>query len=211
MNQIQWDCLRSRTLLAIAILVIGLTSASSRAFAEPIVFVHTGIGSGTIDATPFFDAAFTITAIGDTDNRESTFGVFSTDHVTATIVIEGIGSLQFVTETRTFVNNDLSLVGFSRASDSEADLFNGPDHAEFSTWDMLTSVGPHSGEGLLLQWITDDVETTGGVLFFETAAVETATFQATVVPEPATLWTAAIGLAVLLYTVAGERRRGRVT
>lgn len=135
--------------------------------ADLVVFVHEGQGSGTVDGVPFgvkSPVAFVITAAADLANRVDISTGFSLQHSTASITIDGVGTLQFVTPTRTFVNNELDLVGFSRADGS--DLFNGPQDASFGTWDMTTSIGPIAGTGSLLQW-DSVVETDAGVLEFD--------------------------------------------
>jgi hypothetical protein len=126
------------------------------AFAVPIQFVQTGIGSGTIGATEFTDEPFTITSLGDTDNRLpiaffSLHG-FYIDHDSSSITIDNVGTFLFLSDTRTFVNTDLPEVGFSRAGDNGSDLYYGPTNESLATWDMLTSTGPFSGSGNLLQW-----------------------------------------------------------
>jgi len=179
--------------------LVGL--AASVASAAPITFIHDGSGSGTLDGDAF-SAVFTITATGDTSNRNN-LGGFGWDiaHTTATINIDGVGVFDFVSPTRTFINNDAWIVGFSRTGNSGADLFNGPQDAALAAWDMTASIGPISGEGELLQWgnLFDDVMTTGGLLRFDDFFTD-ARFTAIVVPAPATL----LALGGLLAT---RRRR----
>jgi hypothetical protein len=184
---------------------VSLLGLWGSALAAPITFIHQGAGSGTLNDVPFGTLApanFTITATGDTDDRASFSGGFFVDHLTASIVIDGVATVDFVTATRTFVNNGISIVGFSRAGAGGADLFNGPTDAAFTAWNMLSAIGPISGTGRLLQWAGSDVVTTGGVLVFIGDEVSSpATFQARVsavpdgaAPEPATL--ALLGLAL---------------
>lgn len=186
-------------------LFLGLVVAAL-AQAAPITFIHTGLGSGTLAGNPFAGAEFTISSTGDTDDRQSIASGFFIDHLTSTIDIAGIGLLTFTTATRTFVNNNGNIVGFSRAGLSGADLYNGPVNAVFDTWDMLSSIGPVGGVIGLLQWGLTPVNTSGGVLFFESAA-SSGFFQAIVgnqVPEPGTL--ALAGIAVLALSLARRRR-----
>ena len=146
-----------------------------------------------------------ITATGDTDNRDSFVGGFSIDHLTASIAIEGLGTFDFITGTRTFVNNSLSLVGFSRAPGS--DLFDGPDDAAFAAWDMLSSIGPIAGTGDLLQLLSSPINTSGGVLVFNDG-VTGAQFTAIVgitVPVPGSIVLVMLGLVGMR---AARRRRG---
>jgi hypothetical protein len=189
--------LRSLTLL-LGIFVAALAQAA------PITFIHTGLGSGTLAGNPFAGAEFTITSVGDTDDRQNIpGGGFFIDHLTSTIEIAGIGMLTFVTATRTFVNDNI--VGFSRAGVGGADLYNGPVNAAFSAWDMLSSIGPIGGVIGLLQWDLVPENTSGGVLSFQSAA-SSGFFQAIVgnqVPEPGTL--ALAGIALLALSIARRR------
>lgn len=175
------------------------------ALAAPITFTSTGTGTGSIGATNFTDANFVITAIGDTTARQDLGGgVFVIFHTSAQIDISGVGVFDFITGTRTFVNQGAPIVGFSRASG--LDLLNGPNNAAFSSWDMLTSIGPINGTANLLQWGSSPVDTSGGVLSFSDGSSATS-FTATVgevpgVPEPST-WTLLLGGMVL----AGAIRR----
>ena len=153
------------------------------AFAQMITMTHTGVGSGTIGDAPFFDRTFTITEVADTANRVSFSGGFSLDDSSASIAISGVGNFLFTSGTRTFVNNDIATVGFSRAGSQQQDLFNGPTDPVFSSWNMLSSIGPITGPGQILQWTFSPVTTDGGILIFNDAFT-TVTFQATVVPEP---------------------------
>jgi hypothetical protein len=158
----------------------------------PIVFTHSGSGSGTIDGVPFSNSAFTIEAIGDTDNIvDEAPGIRTLVHDSASISIDGVGVFGFVTATRTFVNQDnggatTGVVGFARGASPFTDLFNGPANAAFKTWDMLSSIGPVTCcRGSLLQWDSPEVITDAGVLWFSSELVD-ASFQAEV-PEPTSL------------------------
>ena len=197
--------------LMLALLVLHAPSA----FSEPITFTHQGTGSGTIAGNPFTNAMFTITALGDTNNRVSHSGGAFINHDTVSISITGVGNFLFTTPTRTFVNHSARLVGFSRASSPALDLFNGPTNPIFSTYNMLTSIGPVTGTGQLLQWAAPPpfllpVLTTDGQLVFNNAAT-TATFTATVgqvIPEPTTLLLLGTGLAGVAAKVR-KRRQAR--
>ena len=178
-----------------------LFAASS--YADTITFTHTGIGSGVIGTTSFSNAAFTITDGGDTTNVEAIGGGFSLEDAFASIEISGVGTFDFTSATRTFVSGDI--VGFSRGTTMGSDLFDGPNSAAFATWDMLTSIGPISGSGQLLQWSMSAVDTTGGVLVFDNSDTDTV-FTATVgtaVPEPAE--TIPFGVAVVIIAILAKR------
>ena len=186
-----------------------LVIAAVETHAVPIFFEHRGQGSGTINGNPFVNADFLISASADTANRQAPNPiVFFINHDAASITIDGVGTFAFITATRTFVNNDVSTVGFSRTSGP--DLFNGPFDASFATWDMLSAIGPHSGSGLLTQWGAGfgAVVTSGGVLEFNGQSNVRTTFQASLTPiiaapEPATATLGLFGIAGLLI----RRRR----
>jgi len=177
------------------------------ASADVITFVHecnTPV-TGTLNGEPF-EATFVMTASGDTDDRQSDTGVFWIVHSSASIEIDGVGTFDFITPTRTVVNNDFGSVGFSRAPRDD-DLFVGPlNEPEFETWDMLSSIGPiFDDDGVIGQWDHPNVETTGGILFIEYEEDLSVTFTATVVPVAPTV--ALIGPAALFLTKYARRRR----
>lgn len=182
--------------LALALLVL----TPAQAPADILVFTHDGNGSGTLDGEPFPPSDFVITAFADTDDRQSFSGGWWIEHLSASIWIDGLGDLDFLSPTRHFVNNRNSIVGFSRGNHG-SDLFNGPTHPDFGTWDMLGPIGPISGSGYLLQWDRDPlINTTGGILIFASGSSD-ATFTA--IPEPATLAIFVVGGMGLLV----RRRR----
>lgn len=175
------------------------TGLVAKTFATPIQFTHRGVGRGTLHNTVFFETPFTIMAIGDTASREPGLphlSVWSIDHSSAQIEIEEMGTFTFTTPTRTFVHTETGAVGFSGASVRGLDLFNGPRSEALSDWNMLTSIGPISGVGLLIQWQAAPIRTSAGLLHFEFDANVPATFQAVIIPEPSSIALAAICLLI---------------
>ena len=191
---------RSMSLIAFA----GLVALSTHALAVPITLTHAGSGGGTLAGSAFANTGFTITATADTDNWASCGGSTCNylDHVSASIEINGLGTFDFVTLTRTFVNNNI--VGFSRGGSLGSDLYNGPNDVAIGGWDRMSDIGPIAGTANLLQWLGEDVITSGGVLVFDGDSVLDASFSAAIgdpttpptIPEPGSL-------ALVLTAVAG--------
>lgn len=185
--------------------------ASSGAWAVPITFTYAGTGSGALGALNFENVDFTITAVGDTDDRQTVnTDIFYIEHAAASISIAGIGSVDFITGTRTFLNStqtSTAVVGFSREGQLGLDLFNSSASSELGAWDMLSSIGPIGSSFRLIQWSNSAVVTNLGNLFF-TSDQARGTFQATIgtaVPEPTTLALLSFGILGL----GARRRRSR--
>lgn len=176
----------------LAAALLALTAAEVSA--DIMTFTHEGTGGGTLNGDAFSASDFVITATGNTTDRDSFANGWWINHTSASISIDGVGDLDFLSSTRTFVNNNLQLVGFSRGPNG-SDLFNGPTDAQFGTWDMLGPIGPISGEAQLLQWsLFPQIDTTGGILMFNNGTSR-ATFTATIIPAPASTTLGLIGLA----------------
>jgi hypothetical protein len=158
-------------------------------FGSTITYTDITTASGTIGSTSFTSAPITISAVGDTANRQSISQGFFIDNSSASVTIGGLGTFLFTTGTRFFVNNLSSTPGFSRAGSLGADLIDGPSNSAFSSWDMLTSIGPITGVGGILQWTLSPVLTSGGTLVLDNASAGI-TFSAQVsstTPEPGTV------------------------
>jgi hypothetical protein len=190
-----------------AMVALGASALAPAASADLITFIHEGYGGGTLDGVGFGALApvhFVITATGDTANRANSGATsYEIVHDAASIAIDGVGTFDFITPTRTFVNPAIDQVGFARGSGTKNDLFDGPMNAAFGAWDMLSSIGPFNGnDGFLVQWDESPVDTTGGVLFFNQVGDINATFTAIVVPTPAI-----IALAPISALTLTRRRR----
>jgi hypothetical protein len=92
-------CVRS---VFFALSVLFLLPASGEA--SPITFTHQGSGSGTLNGVAFEPSSFVITATGDTSTVADLGLVYLAEHTSASISITGVGSVDFVTPTATFVN-----------------------------------------------------------------------------------------------------------
>jgi hypothetical protein len=200
--------MRKVMILSVCIL---MTAFAVNANSATITFTDEGTASGTLNGVSFSNENFTITATADTTGVVSF--PFDGDEIhavvsnSASINISGVGTSYFTVGVGTdfFVNNTLELVGFGALTSltpaGEVDLFDGPGDASFSTWAMLSSIGPISGSGALGNWSATPVTTDNGILVFNDCS-GFATFQATVssgpsVAEPCTILLIGSGLAGL--------------
>ena len=152
--------------------------------ASPMTYIYEGAGSGSLNGVAFAESRFVITAIGDTDDvividSSSSF----LNHRSVSIGIDGVGSYEINTQTRTFVNNASKIAGFSRGGDWGADLiWFGPDES-FASWDLVTQLDTVSGTGELMQWGSSSrIQTDGGALVFDD--IRNMEMDFTAVPEP---------------------------
>jgi PEP-CTERM motif len=183
--------------LRIATLFV-LLMVAVNSYANSVTFTDTTTASGTIGSISFSNDPITILAIGNTSSRQMFSQGFFIDVSSASITIGGLGTFQFTTGTRFFVNNMFQTVGFSRSGLSGADLIDGPVNSAFSSWSMLTSIGPITGGGAIFQWDSrfPPVLTSGGTLVLNNASPNV-TFSARVspvVPEPSTFLLLGTGL-----------------
>ena len=184
--------------LALAFLVL-----AAGADAAPITFFHQGTGSYSLAGSDYLNASFTIRAYGDTDNRNYylSSNVYDIPHDRSFIDIDGLGTLNFLVNTRTFMNNQYFAMGFSRAGETGGDLFDGPWGGMSTSWDMLTSLGPIFGNTSLGQWDGDDILTDRGTLKFHGNFLP-GSFEAVVgsapVPIPGGVWLLGSGLVGLM-------------
>lgn len=178
------------------------------AAAAPITYVYTGTGSGSIGGTPFTDAAFTITGVGETANVASCGGgCQEINHTATSVTINGIGTFQITSPLRTFLNNT---PGLSRQNPPGGDLYS-LYVGNFAGWDLVSDWGPINTTGSILQWANPQVNTSGGVLVFADNGVTPGTFQAVLGLEAAAIPTLSqwgtVLLACLLLCVAIRRIR----
>jgi hypothetical protein len=179
----------------LALIVSGLC------LADPIVFTIQGLGTGTVDSTPFSDAEFTFTVTTDTTlitpfSIPETETGFETPFVSeAGISIDGFGTGTFTNEEQIFVSNTFAQAGITD-SGSDLDILDGSNSA-FSTYNLQSSieltmppVEPLPGP---------DVPTSlGNVIFTDASDVSfTASF---LVPEPGT-WVLCAAGALLMAGV----------
>ncbi|MPW29268.1 PEP-CTERM sorting domain-containing protein [Agarivorans sp. B2Z047] len=178
-----------------AVIVVLAISFSGFASAGVIEFEYTGTGSGSIGGQAFTDSFFTITEYSNTDDLQSCSATCRyIDAISTTITIDNIGVFDFVSGTRTFVNN--GLLGLSRAGQFGSDLYYVFD---IGSYDLLSALDTVVKNVSFLQWNrTPSMITNGGTLIFNDGDA-TGTFQARLnspatVTEPTTLAIFAFGL-----------------
>lgn len=182
-----------------------LTVLTINANATPISFVQTGLGSGSFFGTAFSDTPFIINAVGDTstihwDARLGERVGHQINLVSASITVGNEWTVFFPREfAQLVVHNELRSIFFNVTPPDGWTLLGGPTSSLFADWDMLSSIGPVTGESsggfrFPLYGVPD------GQLIFSLASPMT--FSATVqpVPEPGTLILLAAGfLALVIY------------
>lgn len=175
-------------------------------FGSSMTLTDVTTASGTLGPTPFTNDLVTISTVGDTSDIATFTGGYSLNDSSASITIAGLGTFQFITATRDFVNDSIQEVGFSLPGNPGYDLIGAPINSAFSSWDMLTSIGPITGEGLMgiAQWGFQPVLTTGGVLVLDDDQSANITFSAQVAPlDPLYTGSQAPESGTLLLLAAG--------
>jgi hypothetical protein len=190
-------------------LLAGLASICA---ADPITITYTGTGSGEIGSMPFVNTSFTIVGVGDTSEIQAFPGGFFLDFESASIDLTGIGDFAITTPTRNFVNNSYA-AGFSRAGANGTDLYDFFGDPLFTSWNMLSSLGPAPEVGVLLQWSSESpVDTSGGVLVFDNQSGVVGTYQGLVgTPEPSTVMMLIPCCLLILFPLAWLRNQRRAS
>jgi hypothetical protein len=172
--------------LALALVSVGLLAASSRAEADTITYTETVVATGFLGGSVFANDLFTFTFVGDTTNVTSTPGVLFQNLVgTATVSVNGMTfTLTSPSEVADGVTSGVASIGEGFAILSVA-------NSAFTTYDLTTSIGPITGTAFVSN---SSFATSGGSLLLTTPA-RTATFQASVVPEPASSLMMCLGIA----------------
>jgi hypothetical protein len=171
---------------------------------DPITYILSGTATGTVGATPFTNAAFTIRVFADTkDVTHPTPEVYFLEDITSTLEIAGFPFAAFTLPEHMFVTEPDAL-GFQRSHDLGDDLLDIIDEQNaFATYDLRSSFGPvFEPFPQAVEQFTNEPTTIGNVTF---ASARDVTFRAIVVPEPSSLLLLGVGFSIALW----YRRSGR--
>lgn len=189
-----------RTSVLAVILAAGFASAAS---ADPIQYIFKGTGSGTLGASTFTNARFTITSVADTSAILAGPAISQVVASSASIEIEGLGSATFLLATRVFLTNPSGnrVVGFSRAESVGGLDFYNLGGSALTSYSLANELAETSlSVQFVGQWASiPEAQTTLGLV--NISGVTDATFAA-VIPAPGAA--AVLGLAGI---VATRRRR----
>jgi len=183
-----------------------LLGSVTAARATPITFTEQFTASGSLGGSAFNNVLVTINLLGDTSTVIGSAGHFNSDFGTATVIVSGLGAATFTDPQWWALDNPQGGTGSSPVA-GIADVTLSRSIAltidpTFATYDLRSSIGPVTGQGLFS--FNFSAPTTSGNLVLTSVAGNTSTFSATTaVPEPATLTLTILGLA----GVVGRHRR----
>ena len=183
------------TLLALVVLVFGASEANAD---EITVTESASSAAGFSHLGDFFNKTVTVTFVGDTSNvlplsscpspASDTFCIVSPVFGgTTTIKIDSVGTFTLTDPTYTFVNQTDGIAGIvdnNGTLQAVLDTVN----SSFEAYNLMTSIGPLSGEALFA-FGGVNAETTEGPLHLQFISSTTSTYTATIaaVPEPSSL------------------------
>lgn len=187
------------TLLAVLGVAVIILCANPAA-AGTLTLKFEGTARGNLGSLSFPLTAFSITSNADSNDRQAFSTGWSLEHYNSSITLSGIGTCAITSSTRTFVNNASSIVGFSQGTLEGADLIDGPTNPAFSTWVLLSYIGPVSGTGTIHM---PSVFTSCGYLSFLNG---TTPITFTVTPEPSGLALLALAVTLVPFRIWRPRR-----
>ena len=202
---------RSLRLLA-AFALLTAAAVPSRAQAQSITYLFTGIGSGSLENAAFSDRQLTFSFTGNISNVLAPGGVFCggsltpantslIENLVSNFSIVGVSSGTLSGNAYAFSNRDTDRVGFGSCANN--DLVN--LDVDGNTYGMTTNFGPVNDAAPFFSQFTNQSTSEGALSI---TSLRNATFQATtgtVVPEPSTYLLMVTGLAFV--GVAARRRR----
>ena len=130
------------------IIVLMLTVAGS-ASAATLYTTFEGTFSGSLDGVAFTDEPFVFGGVSDTANIVT--GIGSASVVDDSVTLNLLGNLLTVTSNMsTRLNQTFGVVTLGN-DDLMATPLNGPFDAVFQSWDLMSSIGPITGSGIIYQ------------------------------------------------------------
>jgi len=203
---------KSGLVLAALICLSGIKSAS----AIPITYTFSGIGSGSLGASTFADSSFTITCTADTSQIIQNISRSLVVPVSvATIFVSSLGTTETVISPTEIILNQR---GGRITYNSTSPLFFPPvpiffsvtNYAVFSTYDLITAIGPIT-TGQLLTGVTSPpggVRTTAGD--FTLTAAPSTSFQASVPDQSSTLVLFGLGMTAIWCCLLATKRHSKL-
>ena len=189
---------KGKWLFGLAVLLLSLTWAPVGAQATPIVYTYTGTAVGSLDGNAFADVAFVITGTADTSTISAwCCGTWQNTHTNATIELTGLGTGTFLIATQTWIAEGAAM-GFGRdlGNNLLTQVTSVPGLTDIG-YGLDTSIGPILWTAASTQGQFAGVATTLGSLTI--TDVRNVRFQASTVPEPASVALLATGLAAVAY------------
>lgn len=169
-------------------LTVGMLSAGT------ITYTFTGVGSGTVNGTPFSNQTLTFGLTTDT----SLISGSSTPQVNGLLSISGVG--QGTAQNSYIILSGPQLVSFNISTTTPAFVMS----PVLSMYDLRSAIGPVTSTSV--DGPVGGIASTPLGQVVLTSAV-TYTFSATIVPEPDAFALVLIGVAGLIYPAAKYRLR----
>jgi hypothetical protein len=192
--------LTSASLLAVLL----VCSSRNVANAEPITYIETGVGSGTLGALGFVDTAFTITLVGDTANViTASPGILANPVGTATLSISGGPTVTFTEQLAAFDSQGDQAAGIGSAPQMIPVL--GTVDSAFGSYGLTTSIGPITNTPAFSAGASFSTDNGLGPLF-SLSSVTSSTFTAIAVPEPSSVVLLGMAIGALVGCVRRLRR-----
>jgi hypothetical protein len=191
----------SRRIIFGVLACIASATASAPALAWPIAYQVSGTASGSLGASSFVDAAFTLVGTADTNGLYQVPGlphvVYANQLQSLTVSISTLGSFAATAPFSFFVNQTNSGAGFNDWTAGDAFDVTAPSFATYSAGSTFPA------SSVLAVYSAPFATTNGTLLFSSTSDL---VFSASAVPEPSQLTLMGFGLVALL--VWRTRRNG---
>ncbi len=193
-----------RRLMHAVLACIALATHSSPAFAVQISYQISGTASGTLGASSFVDAEFTLVGAADTNGVYQIPGlpqvVYANQLQSLTVSISGMGDSAATAPFSFFVNQSSSAAGFN---DSTAEDAISVTAAGFATYSASTSLTALSVQPVY----NAPFATANGILVF--SSTSDLVFFASAVPESSQFALMVFGLVAMLLWRTGKHDAAR--